>query len=556
VSRSAQLALGLGALLAGCGGPAEPPLSAVLITMDTTNRDTLGCYGQALPLSPHLDALAQQSLVFEQCRTVAPLTLPAHTSILTGLVPLRHSVRDNGLLPLAQSAETLAERLQKAGFQTAAFVSAVVLAAPYGLDQGFSTYDAPGGSRGGSPTAHMLERPATETIRAAADWLRARERTKPFFLWVHGFEPHGPYAPPPQFLERAKGDPYLGEIAALDDALGELFTVLEKEQGLERLVLIVSGDHGEGLGDHGERTHSVLCYERMLRVPLIVHLPKKERAGERVATPVCVVDITPTFLAALGQPVPSGLDGTSLLAPSGRGSYFESYNGYLNYGWSPLTGWVDGRTKYLHGSQPELYDLVRDPAESHNLHDERPEDVAAAKKAMAEIAGRPRLELASAALDENLAADVQALGYAGSAGAESSFPEPLEDTNLPPPRTRVEELERFYLAALRYNNGKAAEAIADLEKLVADNPRNSEAINVLGAYLFEQKQPDKALAVLETIPENARERVSVQDLIGHCLEHLGKPAEAMSHFERALALKPGDPHQTKDVERLRGKVPK
>lgn len=545
----------LGALLAACGGGAPAPLSAVLITLDTTNRDALGCYGQALPLTPHLDRIAAEGLLFEQARSVAPLTLPAHISMLTGLVPLRHSVRDNALLPVAASAETLAERLSRAGYQTAAFLSAVVLAAPYGLDQGFDVYDAPQ-VRQNRGMAHVLERPAAESVRAAVDWLRGRDRARPFFLWVHGYDPHGPYEPPGEFLARAGGDPYLGEVATLDHAVGELLAALEAEHGLERLVLVVAADHGEGLGDHGERTHAVLCYERMMRVPLLVRLPGGARAGERVEAPASLVDVAPTVLDALDLPPLAGIDGVSLLDPAlaqRGGTYFESYHGFLNYGWSPLAGWCDGTTKFLHGTDPELYDLARDPAESVNLHGERAEAVAAARARIEALAALPRLEAGAGAVDEELAAGVQALGYAGSAGADSAYPEPLEDTGLPAPRARIFELELFYRAVLHYNNGKVAEAIAELEALVAQNPRNAEALNVLAAYLYEQKQHERALGVLRSIPASAQDRTSVQDLLGHCLEHLGQPVEALRHFERALALKPGDPHQMKDVERLRAK---
>jgi choline-sulfatase len=544
-------ALALAALLAGCGA-SEPPLSAVLITLDTTNRDALGCFGQTMPLTPNLDRLAREGIAFDQARSVAPITLPSHTSMLTGLVPLRHGVRDNALAPLARSAETLAERLSSAGFQSAAFVSAVVLAAPYGLDQGFGTYDAPEGSSG-SATAHMLERPTSATVNAACDWLRARDRARPFFLWVHGFEPHEPYAPAQEFLERARGNPYLGEVAALDHSLGELLRVLDEEHGLERLVVVVSADHGEMLGEHGERTHSVLCYERALRVPMIVRLPGRARAGERVASPVSVADVMPTFLDALGLAVPAGLDGRSLLAPDPeRGTYFESYTGYLNYGWSPITGWVDAQGKYLHGTESELYEPSRDPAERDNQLAAKPAEAERLRAALAALSALPRLERgADEQLGDALRGDIEALGYAGAAPGASAFPEPLADTGLPDARTRMDELERFYRAVLRHNKGSVAQAIDDLSALTEANPRNTTALNVLATYLFETKRHAEALATLERIPEEASERVTVQDLFGHCLEQLGRATEAVPHFERALALKPGDPHQEQDLARAR-----
>lgn len=546
--------LGLATILAGCGA-SEPPLSVVLLTLDTTNRDALGCFGQALALTPNLDRIAREGIAFDQARSVAPLTLPAHGSMHTGLVPLRHGVHDNALVPIPREAETLAERLAAAGFQTAAFVSAVVLAAPYGLDQGFDHYDAPRGSAGG-PTAHMLARPSTDTFGAAGDWLRRRDRARPFFLWVHGFEPHEPYEPAPEFLALAQGDPYLGEVAALDTAVGLLLEQLEREQGLDHLLLIVAGDHGEMLGEHGERTHSVLCYERALRVPLLVRLPAAERAGERVASPVALTDVLPTVLDTLGLAIPAGLDGRSLLAPEpGRETFFESYTGYLNYGWSPLSGWTDGRLKYLHGTGPELYDVEHDPGERLNLAAERLADVERACTALRSLCALPRLE-ARGELDEFLAVDVQALGYAGRASAESALPEPLDETGLPAPRERMQELERFYRAILRYNKGKKAEAIRELESLVGEYPGNTTAESVLASYYLGEKRVEEALGMLERLPPAARERATVQDLFGHCFEQLGRIDEARTHFERAQALKPGDAHQAQDLARLGGAKPR
>ena len=539
-------------LFAGCGARAKPQLSGVLITLDTTNRDALGCYGQTLPLTPNLDRLAAESLVFDQARTVAPLTLPAHASMLTGLVPLRHGVRDNALWPLPEAAETLAERARAAGFECAAFVSAVVLAAPWGLAQGFERYDAPEGSAG-NPTAHMLERPARATIARACEWLRARDPSRPFFLWVHLFEPHDPYAPPAAFLERAGGDPYLGEVAALDDALGELMRVLDEEHGLERTLLVVAADHGEALGDHGERTHSVLCYEKVLRVPLFVREPSKRRAGERSGAPASVADVFPTFCAGLGLGAADAVDGANLLAAldQERGTYFESLSGYLSYGWSPIAGWVDRRGKYLHGTNPELYDLARDPAEGENQLGARTDDARRYRDALLALSERPRLERSSdAAVDEALRADVRALGYTGAGAGDAELPDPLDATGLPDARGRLDELERFYTAVLRQNDGKSTEAIALLEELVAVNPENVTALNVLATYLFQARRVEDALATLERIPARGRDRLNVQDLSGHCLEQLGRLAEAVTHFARALELKPLDRHQLEDLLRV------
>ena len=234
-----------------------------------------------------------------------------------------------------------------------------------------------------------------------------------------------------------------------------------------------------------------------------------------------VTDVLPTVLDGLGRSVPTGLDGRSLLATSGeRGTYFESYSGYLQYGWSPLAGWTDGNVKVLQGTDPELYDLSTDPGERTNLVAERPDDLGRARSVLGELAARPRLAIAGA-IDESLAADVQALGYAGAAGSPDVLPDPLDETGLPAPRKRMEELERFYAAVLRYNKGKRVQAIEELRAIVTENPGNATALNVLATYLLAERKPAEALAVLERIPAHAQERVTVQDLFGHCFEQLG-----------------------------------
>src|SRR5262245_50119282 len=308
----------------GCGrGEAH---SVLLVTFDTTRADALGAYGCTPSVTPNLDRLASEGVVFEQAYTVAPLTVPAHASLLTGLVPPRHGVRDNGRSALPASADTLAEVLRARGFETAAFVSALVLDRGFGLDQGFERYDQP-------PLVERVkgdekvERSARETTLAATRWLAERERGQPFFLWVHLYDAHNPYVPPPDDLARAGGDAYRGEIAAVDDAVGVLLDALHA-RGLDSEPLIVlTADHGESLGEHGERIHGALCYEAAVRVPLVFRFPGAPPMPGPVRL-ASLVDLFPTTLARLGVPIPAGLDGIDLFAadaPPGRGVYFEAY---------------------------------------------------------------------------------------------------------------------------------------------------------------------------------------------------------------------------------------
>ena len=539
-------------LVAGCGG-GEVRRSGVLITLDTTNARDLGCYGSTAGVSPHLDALARESTLFEAAHTVAPLTLPAHASMLTGLWPARHTVHDNALTPLPRDAETLAERAHDAGYQTAAFLSAVVLAAPWGLDQGFETYDVPAGNAGHA-TAHMLERSSGETTRVALDWLRGRDRERPFFLWVHYFDPHAPYEPAPAY-RRPGGTPYRAEIEQMDAALGTLLDGLRADGALDESALVVVADHGEMLGAHGEETHSVLCYEEVLHVPFLVRRPDGSGAGTRSSAPVSVVDVYPTFLEALGLGASGDVDGASLWsgAPADdRGVFFESYTGFLNYGWSPLVGWLERSDKYLHGTTPELYDLATDPRETENLASERPEAVERAREAIALIAAARRLALAGdEGPDDGARSDIQSLGYAGVAGATAVIPPPLTDTGLPDARARMDELAAFYRATLLAERpGRRPDAIEAMKEIADANPRNVYAQSVLGAFLVEERRYQEALAVLLRMPEHGQDRALVQDHLGHSYEGLGNLDEALRRFRRALELNPRAEHMLRDVIRL------
>lgn len=545
--------LPLAVLPLACGGGVAAPTSGLLVTLDTTRADALGCYGGRPGVSVHLDELAEESLVFTRAHTVAPLTTPSHASMLTGLYPPRHGVRDNAHRPLGPAATTLAERAREAGLQTAAFVSAVVLAEVWGLDQGFEHYDVPADSRS-LATEHMVERSADQVVERALAWLRGRDRSRPFFLWVHFFDPHAPYEPPPAALRQAGGNPYLGEVAAMDRACGRLFDELRGEGALDDTLVVVAGDHGEALGAHGEPTHSVLCYQEVLRVPLLV---RDARVGPgRRDDVVSVVDVLPTFLEGLGLgPLADPVDGRSLLSPPGsqgqRGVYFESYDGFLNYGWSPIAGWLEGERKYLHGSAPELYDLARDPLEATNLL-ERGEEARSHREAIARLAELPVLPTEDVEVDRDAREDVRALGYGGAADAEQTLPHPLEPTGRMDARERMGELARFYEATLLFNRGEAGPAIEGMRAVLAENPRNVAAASVLASFLLTGGRDAQAIEVLLSIPEEERDRLNVQDHLGHAYENLGRLDQALVHFRRALERKPGDPHQTQDVERVLG----
>jgi len=524
---------------AACGGDApETPRSAVLITLDTTRRDALGCYGAPAAITPHLDALAADSLVFDAARTVAPITLPAHSSMLTGLYPPRHGVRDNGLVPLPESASTLAERASVAGFQTAAFVSAIVLGAEYGVDQGFDLYDQPVGAAQGG---HGAERPGAETVAAATRWLAERDPDRPFFLWVHLFDAHGPNEPPKSHLDRAGGDPYLGDVAVQDDAVGVLLDALRDDPAWDETLIVVVGDHGEALGEHGEETHTTFVYDSTLAVPLLLHGPGIRPGRSDAVT--SVVDVFPTLIEALALGGPGSIDGQSLfnrtIEPD-RGVYFESYHGLLYFGWSTLAGWADAEAKYVHSSAPELYAIADDPKELANVIAKHEARVEPYRSALERIAAQPSLEHDEEVLDRAILPALEDLGYAGSSSTRD-VPDPLDAGDGPSPHSRADELRGVMVARFYGTRGMFEEAVAELDAVLARDPRNHEAWNRKGAYLMNLGRFDEAIEALERFVAIGPDWPNVWLNLARSYKASKQPAKAEEWARKLVEREPDDP---------------
>jgi arylsulfatase A-like enzyme/thioredoxin-like negative regulator of GroEL len=370
-------------LLAGglaCGGaPEPPPERIVLVTIDTLRADHLGCYGAQRAHTPHLDAIAEAGVRFAVALSPAPLTLPAHASLMTGLDPPGHGVRHNSLFRLGAELPTLAEGLREAGYATAAVVGALVLERRFGLARGFDHYDDRiGGARRSAPTG-FAERSADRVVDAALAWLA--DAPSRFFLWVHFYDPHMTHDPPPGFAAAFADSPYDGEIAFVDAELGRLLGAIAQRFGEDGLLLVATADHGESLGEHGEITHSYTIYEATQRVPLLMRGPGVP-AGAVVDAPVSLVDVAPTVLAlARAEPLPGarGHDLGPLLrgdSAAPRTLYMETVATQLDFRWSPLLAVRAGSHKYIRAPRPELYDLERDPAETRNLAPAEPEHVA------------------------------------------------------------------------------------------------------------------------------------------------------------------------------------
>ena len=415
-------------LIATRRGPA--PMGLLIITLDTTRADRLSPYGFMNVTLPHLERLAREGVVFDQATSVAPLTLPAHTTLFTGLLPPHHGVRDNGDASLEDSATTLAEILAARGFRTAGFVGSVVLDPERGLKQGFEVYKGVGAA--GRGTVETRQRRADVVMNDAIGWLDTVGESR-FFLWTHLYDAHRPYDPPEPYRTTYGHNLYVGEIAFADAQIGRLLEALEQRQLLDRTIVMVTADHGESLGEHGERDHGIFVYEGVLRVPLVIRAPGL--GAGRVNDVVRLTDLMPTALDLLGVPAPPA-DGTSLVdLMRGRRHdlNLEAYSESLypeRLGWSRLHALRSGRFKLIDAPRPELYDLEDDPFEERNIYDGRP---TVAKPMAARLASMAATLTAPGASDQRieatpeLRAQLGALGYVSAAVTSKPADRPRPD---------------------------------------------------------------------------------------------------------------------------------
>jgi Tfp pilus assembly protein PilF len=525
-------------VLCACGDPAREPLNALIITLDTTRADAVGWLDGPAGITPNLDALAEESVVYAAARTTVPLTLPAHASMFTGLYPNRHTLRDNGLQILPASASTLAERASKAGYQTAAFVATIVLEGTYGLGQGFQTYEQPlRGQKEG-----IKGRSASEITQAVLRWLDERESEQPFLIWAHYFDPHSPRDPSERFLKQAGGDPYHGEIAAMDAAIGQLLDGLRKRGVDDRTLIVVVADHGEGLGEHGEKNHGAYCYATTMRVPFLIRHPDGFRRGDRSLEIVSVVDVYPTVLEALELGSPGDVDGLSLLheVPEDRGVYFESYDGYLAYGWSPLVGWANRWGVYLHGSVSQYFDGPFGAGEGRVLEPGELAAMAPYRSAIEDVAKRPTLvPSGEAQLEPDQRDLLQSLGYAVIGSRREELPLPLDDTGLPDPHARKEELRLAMEASNLMSNGNCNAAIIGFQEVVARYPTNYFAMERLTECLVLVKRYREAIEPLKQLVASGPGWASANFNLGRALYHSGDQEPAMDQFHLAVLADPG-----------------
>ncbi|MBV8202937.1 MAG: sulfatase-like hydrolase/transferase [Acidobacteria bacterium] len=517
----------------------------VLISIDTLRADHLPAYGYRGVDTPAIDALRADAVLFARAYTQTPLTLPSHTALLTGLLPAVTGVRDNVGYSLDAARVAGGELpylpfiLKQHGYATGGAVSAYVLQGKTGLGKGFDFYEDSIEFRSGAGLGG-LQRPGTETLRLVLPWLRAAAAApaRPFFLFFHIYEPHTPYDPPEPYASRYPLK-YDGEIATADAIVGRLLDELRRAGAYDRAIVVLLSDHGEGLGDHGEDEHGVLLYNEAIHVPLLLKLPRRQLAGRVAGAPVALTDVAPTLLGLLGLPVPAAMRGTSLLATlgqpdrrqDGRRVYSETFYPRLHFGWSDLASLAGRRYHTIEGPDPEVYDLDRDPHETHNLLRDQRRVYAEARR---ELAGYDRSLAPPQAVDAEARAAMTALGYVGRTGAAAG--------PLPDPKAHLDALRDLKqgFAAMAHHDYRLA--AGTFERLLQRNPQMADGWEFLGRAREKLDDPRGALAAygkaLSIDPGSAPVAIAAASLY----LDLGELDQAENHARIAAAGAPSFAH--------------
>jgi arylsulfatase A-like enzyme/Tfp pilus assembly protein PilF len=557
--------------------------NVLLVTIDTLRADHVGAYGSRLGATPTLDRLAREGVRFERTYAHVPLTLPSHTTIMTGLYPMSNGVRDNGSFRFDGSKPTLAGTLKTAGYRTGAFVGSFVVDARFGLNKGFDVYDDNYGSRPAGGELSLLERPAEQVLAPARNWILTGGSTglgvsvpSPWFAWIHLYDPHDPYNPPEPYRSRYAADLYAGETAYADASLGAALAALERAGSLARTLVVVASDHGESLGEHGERTHGLFAYDATLRVPLIIWAPPSIRPAV-VRSLARLVDIAPTILDLVGVSRNGSVDGHSLWpfvsgerTEDDAASYFEALNANLTRNWAPLTGVVSRGRKLIDLPIPELYDLAADPGERHNVYARQPEQARPLERALDALTAGHRGATA-APVDSETSERLRSLGYLVAPVARPSRTYTAADD----PKTLVglqnrldaaldrlksgdvDEAERLLegilserpdfmtayerLAFLYHETNRREQAIATLERASREGVADAELLSTLGGYLQEANRLDRSAAVLEAALKMNPSEIDAYEKLGITYTRMKRFREAERRFRYVLSIDPNSP---------------
>lgn len=581
-SKKAAGASGAGGTTWSAVARPSTPYNLILISLDTTRPDRFSCYGFSKKTTPHMDRVAGEGVLFEKAFTSVPVTLPAHSIMMTGLYPFENGVRHNGSFVLSDTLTTLAELLKAHGYATGAVLGAYPVSRKFGLAQGFDFFEDRFAAVATGHQGETAERAGTEVTRLASAWI-AQNAKQPFFLWAHYFDPHAPYHPAEPFKSRFSDDPYSGEVAAMDEAVGTLLQDLKSKDLLEKTVILIVGDHGEGLGDHSEPTHSMFIYGSTLQVPFLVRLPRdggyagKEWRGRKVEDLVTLVDLLPTVWNALGLesgdlPAHSGRSLLPLIEGNGSGHdwiYVESLVPDFDYGLSELRGIQTPSWKYIRAPQVELYNLEKDPGELRNLAANEKDRVAAMEAQLKDVLKTEKGTSNAVAMDAETVEKLRSLGYlGGNLGNQKQRTDPKELTGVGGATSRAQSLADAgqltaalslvdsllrvrpdtrlalrqrgnYLMLLDRGN----EAVAAYDKALADCNGCPDAFRLMqeqaNAYLVAG-QPDEALKRARNLARQRPEEQGMNLLLGEILEKKGDLSGAQQSYEKEAQLYPGE----------------
>ena len=512
----------------------------MLVTIDTLRPDHLHCYGDSRIETPNIDAITRSGTLFENAVTQTPLTPPSHASIFTGLNPPSHHVRNTGGFVLPNPTTTLATILHGQGWDTAAFISSAVLKKFFGFNQGFDVYDDQMPKPKGSGFIEDAERRAGDTVDRAVRWLDAQSG-KPYFLWVHVYDPHAPYQPPSPYKEMYKDRPYDGEIAYADHELGRLFDAVRKKSRADQTLVAVLSDHGESLGEHGEYSHGVFLYDSTLRIAFMLAGPGVP-AGMRVKQQARTIDFLPTILDLMGGRAPASVQGASL-TPYFRGgdaptavSYAETLYPKINMGWAELRGIRTNHWKYIRAPKPELYDLSQDPGEAHNVILSHAPEVQRFEAQLREVIGTGAEKVASSMVDRHTLEQLQSLGYTSGFAAKSYD---LTGQGADP-KDRVGILKLMEEAQSRPDAVPSSQSLASLRQALREDASNPLLYYLLGADLEKAGRYGEAMKLYEAAVQHGIESARLHSRMGDLLVRAGRKDAAIPEYEKAAQLNPAD----------------
>lgn len=514
----------------------------ILVTVDTLRADHVGCYGYKGVKTPALDSLARDGVRFTNAFTASPITNSSHASILTGLYPSSHGVTDFGV-PLSSSHVTLASLLKQRRYRTAAFIGAVILdskqLAP-GFDTGFDYYDNFPQSPATTSRFGRLERRGMDVVQRTEKWLAANPGG-PHFVWVHLYDPHDPYEPPPPYSITYKDHPYDGEVAYADSALGELISFLHRQHRYDNSLIIAVGDHGEGLGEHNEQTHGIFLYDSTTHVPLIAKLPGARHAGETFSAQVRTVDLVPTILDLISNQElqRTNFDGRSLAnlinsGTAGDEPAIAETDYPLRFGWAPLRSLRAGGFKFIEAPRPELYDLHSDPAEAHNIYEPWNDRVKDARSTLAALA-HPPVKAQPGSVPKTTVDELRALGYLGPEEA-TNVP---EASLLPDPKDKIEIQNLLHSAMMAAEDGRTDAARTALLKAVEADPTSATAYSQLGQLELKGANYAQAAAHLLKAHQLRPDDTAAAMYLGEAQEKSGNLPAARDAYQASLKIASG-----------------